>query len=212
MRRSIVKALCVVLTLAATAAVTVSAQQYPLRMKYPNLTPISTEQLAHEIGSSVVADVRSEFEFSVMHIDGAIHIDLSDRTFLDKLAAAVGGDKSRLLITYCNGVTCEKSYEAAAAARNAGFANVRVYDAGILEWARMARGRTLLFGKAVRPEDIIPESRYQAHVADAVAFEKGAAESGSVLIDVRDGQQREKTADFGLPCRFRGLSVLTEGA
>jgi rhodanese-related sulfurtransferase len=185
-----------VLTLAATVAVTASAQQYPLRTKYPDLTPITTEQLAHEIGSSVVVDVRSDFEFSVMHIDGAKHVDLSERAFLDKLAAALNGDRSKPVITYCNGVTCEKSYEAAAAARKAGFTKVRVYDAGILEWARMARGRTLLFGKAVQPEDLIPESRYQARLADAVAFEKGAAEPGSLLIDVRDGQQREKTADF----------------
>ena len=87
------------------AAMTASAQQYPLRPKYPQTTPISTEQMAQEFASSVVVDVRSDFEFSVMHVDGAIHIDLSDPAFLDKLGKAVDRDKSKLVITYCNGTT-----------------------------------------------------------------------------------------------------------
>ena len=178
------------------AAMTASAQQYPLRPKYPQTTPISTEQMAQEFASSVVVDVRSDFEFSVMHVDGAIHIDLSDPAFLDKLGKAVDRDKSKLVITYCNGTTCEKSYDAAVVAQKAGFTRVRVYDAGIFEWARMARGRTLLFGKPIQAEDLIPESRYQAHVADARAFETGAAGADALLIDVRDAQQREKTAEF----------------
>jgi rhodanese-related sulfurtransferase len=177
-------------------AVAAGAQEFPLRAKYPNLKPISTEQVAREVGNAVVVDVRSGFEFEVMHIDGAVHIDLSDRSFLARLTRAAGDDKSKMTVTYCNGTTCEKSYEAAEIAQKAGFTRVRVYDAGILEWARMARGRTLLFGKAVKAEDVISESRYQAHLAEAAAFQKGAADASAVLIDVRDASQREKTAEF----------------
>jgi rhodanese-related sulfurtransferase len=185
----------VALAVAATSIV-VADQAYPLRAKYPNLTPISTADLAQRIGSSVVIDVRSAFEFGVMHIDGAVHVDLTDQAFIEKLTKALGGDRSKSLVTYCNGTTCEKSYEAAAAAQKAGFTSVRVYDAGILEWARMARGRTLLFGKPVQPEEVISESRYQSHLAEPAAFEKGAGEPGSLLIDVRDALQRKNTADF----------------
>ena len=189
------RSFCLVLALAA-AGVTASDQQYPLRAKYPQTTPISTEQVAQEFAGSVVVDVRSGFEFTVMHIDGAVHIDFSDPGFLEKLREAVGRDKSKHVITYCNGTTCDKSYDAAVAAQKAGFTNVRVYDAGILEWARMARGRTLLFGKPIQPEDIIPESRFRAHVADAGTFEKDATGADALLIDVRDTQQREETAPF----------------
>jgi len=111
-----------------------SAQEYPLRAKYPDLVPISAEQLAREIGSAAVVDVRSDFEFTVMHIEGAVHVDLSDKDFPGRLSTAGGGDKSKMVVTYCNGQTCEKSYEAAQKAR---FTRVRVFDAGILEWARL---------------------------------------------------------------------------
>ena len=188
------QALTLFVTTLLTAA-TASAEQYPLRAKYPNVQPISTEELAHAMAGAAVVDVRSDFEFGVMHIDGAIHVDVSEKDFVQKLTAAVGG-RGKDLVTYCNGTTCEKSYEAALAAQDAGFKHVRVYDAGILEWARMARGRTLLFGKPVKPEQIIPESRFQSHLVDAAAFEKGAAAPSTLLLDIRDARQRERTAEF----------------
>lgn len=198
-----------VLALIAAAATT-SAQQYPLRVKYPQTTPISTEQVAQVFDSSVIVDVRSDFEYEVMHVDGALHLDFSDPAFLDKLTKAVGGDRSKQVITYCNGTTCDKSYDAAVAAQGAGFTNVRVYDAGIFEWARMARGRTLLFGKPMQGESIIPESEYQSHVAEAGAFERGAAGADALLFDVRDPQQREKTAAFAQKAEWLTIDKLVK--
>jgi rhodanese-related sulfurtransferase len=201
-------ALCVALALAAAA--TAVAQEYPLRPKYPQTTPISTRQVAQAFDGSLVVDVRSRFEFEVMHIDGAVHIDLSDPTFLDRLARAVGGDKSKGVITYCNGTTCDKSYDAAVAAQGAGFTNVRVYDGGIFEWARLARGRTLLFGKPIQGEGIIPESRYRAHLAVPGAFERGAAGADALLIDVRDALQRQETAAFAQKAEWITLDQLVK--
>jgi rhodanese-related sulfurtransferase len=173
-----------------------SAQTFPLRAKYPHLDPITTEELAHGIGESLVVDVRSRFEYTVMHIEGASHLDLSAPDFLGKLAAATGDDKSKSIVTYCNGTTCEKSYEAAELAQKAGFTRVRVYDGGIVEWLRMARGRTLLFGQPVKPEEIIPETQFRARLLKGREFQGGAAEPGALLIDVRDARQRARTADF----------------
>ncbi len=198
------------LTLAAVAAGTASAEQYPLRAKYPQTTPIATEQFARQIGKAVVVDVRSHFEFTVMHVAGAVHIDFGDARFLEQLTEAVAGDRSRGVITYCNGTTCDKSYDAAVAAQQAGFTNVRVYDAGIFEWVRMARGRTLLFGKPVQPEDIITEARFEAHLAEAAAFEKGAGGADVLLIDVRDAQQREQTARFAQKAEWISVDRLVQ--
>jgi rhodanese-related sulfurtransferase len=200
---------CLALALGAFA-VTAAAQEYPLRTNYPQTKPISTPEVAQALGDSVVVDVRSDFEFTVMHIDGAIHLSFGDPGFLAKLTEAVGGDKSKRVITYCNGTTCDKSYDAAVAAQKAGFADVRVYDGGIFEWARMARGRTLLFGKPIQPEDVIPESRYRAHLAEAASFEKGASGPAALLIDVRDAQQREKTADFAQNAEWITLDKLVK--
>lgn len=172
------------------------AETFPLRGKYPHVVPVATEDLARAIDESLVVDVRSQFEYTVMHIAGARHLDFSEPDFLGKLTAAAGGDKSKSVVTYCNGTTCEKSYEAAEAAQKAGFTLVRVYDGGITEWLRLARGRTLLFGQPVKPEDIVPESQFRARLRKGPEFQAGAAEPGALLIDVRDVQQRTRTADF----------------
>jgi rhodanese-related sulfurtransferase len=200
--------LCLFAAAVALTTLATAAEQFPLRARYPGVTPISTADFAREIGTSLVVDVRSDFEFSVMHIEGVQHIDYSDPDFVAKLTAAAGGDKSRNIITYCNGTTCEKSYEAAVAAQSNGFASVRVYDAGIFEWARMARGRTLLFGKPIAPEQLISEPKYKARLLDTAAFALGAARPEALLIDVRNERQREKTAAFARQAEWLPMDQL----
>jgi rhodanese-related sulfurtransferase len=191
--RSIVSLL---LASAALGGSLAAADAFPLRASYPQVEPIATEDLAREIGKALVVDVRSRFEYTVMHIDGARHVDLSGADFPGRLLKAADGDKARRIVTYCNGTTCEKSYEAAALALKAGFSAVRVYDAGIVEWSRLARGRTLLFGRPIRPADIIPDSQFKERLLDGASFQMGSAGPDALLVDVRDPQQRAETAAF----------------
>ena len=61
-----------------------AADEFPSRKKYPSVTPISTQDLynSYKAGDTVVVDVRSKLEYDVIHINGASHIPLSNKTFL----------------------------------------------------------------------------------------------------------------------------------
>ena len=75
-------------------------------------------------------DVRSEDEYKSSHIQGAIHIPVSE---IENRLDEIPDDKA--LIVYCNGSGCERSGRAARILIENGFSNV--YDMvgrGIFEW------------------------------------------------------------------------------
>ena len=62
--------------------------------------------------------------------------DTVQREFGDYLQRATGGDRSRLLVTYCQGVQCWGSYNAALRAIQLGYKNVHWYRGGMEAWAQ----------------------------------------------------------------------------
>lgn len=60
--------------------------------------------------------------------------DQVQRDFGEYLQKATGGDLSRLLVTYCQGVQCWGSYNAALRAIRMGYKNVHWYRGGIEAW------------------------------------------------------------------------------
>ncbi|TET48655.1 MAG: rhodanese-like domain-containing protein [Actinomycetota bacterium] len=75
-------------------------------------------------------DVRSEDEYKSGHIEGAIHIPVSE---IENRLDEIPDDKS--LIVYCNGSGCDRSGRAAMILTENGFN--QVYDmvgGGIFEW------------------------------------------------------------------------------
>lgn len=77
-------------------------------------------------------------------IPGAVHVvpaaqgggfnDEVQQGFGQYLAQVTGGDTSRLLVTYCGGVQCWSSYNAALRAMKLGYRNVAWYRGGIEAW------------------------------------------------------------------------------
>lgn len=65
------------------------------------------------------------------HIPGAINIP---DTQFDKQADKLPADKSTLLIFYCGGLECLLSHNSAFKAEKLGYANIKVYPAGIPDW------------------------------------------------------------------------------
>ena len=66
------------------------AAEFPLRGKYPDVTPISIEDLAANYDSTIIVDVRSKMEFDVAHIAKATHVSISDKSFIKDLEAVRG--------------------------------------------------------------------------------------------------------------------------
>ncbi len=68
-------AVCAIATVATAA-------DFPLRAKYPNAPTISVEELNSKYNDVLVVDVRSKFEFDVIHVANAHLLPMSDRTSL----------------------------------------------------------------------------------------------------------------------------------
>lgn len=62
--------------------------------------------------------------------------DTVQRDFGAYLQKATGGDRSRLIVTYCQGVQCWGSYNAALRAIHLGYRNVHWYRGGMEAWQR----------------------------------------------------------------------------
>lgn len=62
--------------------------------------------------------------------------DQVQREFGQYLEQATGGDRSRLIVTYCAGVECWGSYNAALRAIRMGYRNVHWYRGGVEAWGQ----------------------------------------------------------------------------
>jgi len=189
--------------LAATYAVCLVAPTYgaeeifPLRAKWPKLVPISTQELdeAQSSGRAVIIDVRTPAEFDVMQIKGSHNIIAVDIMWQSEVfQKLMEGRPDPLLVFYCNGVDCTKSYKAAETAVSLGFQNVRVYDAGIFDWARNYPERTVFFGKAMTKASLskllISDDELGKRLVDTDLFLKMAQSGKYAVVDIRDPRER----------------------
>ena len=101
------------------------ADHYPLRSEYPDLTPITTDELDGIFEDVIIIDARSGMEFDVIHMRGAVNISVGTLKECDLLRLR---DKNgaQLMVFYCNGHTCAKSYKATRKARKLGFKHIKV--------------------------------------------------------------------------------------
>jgi rhodanese-related sulfurtransferase len=185
----------IAVAVACAASSLAAAADFPLRAKYPDAPTISVDELNAQYSDVLIVDVRSKFEFDVIHVANAQLLPMSDRSFLDeakKLQAASGGKK---LVFYCNGHLCAKSYDAASLCQKNGVANVAVFDAGPFEWVASHPEKTKLLGKApADPSKLISKDKLGAHMISYDEAKTRAATSHA--IDVRDPVQREKIPDL----------------
>lgn len=106
------------------------------------IVEISTSAVtaAYDAGNVQMVDARSEMDFAMGHIPGAINVPSSTAE-----GGAVGFsdilDKSLPVIVYCDGLTCGKSLIVAKRLIELGFRDVSVYTDGIDGW--LSAGRDL---------------------------------------------------------------------
>jgi len=112
----------VVLALSGVGLVS-AADEYPLRVRYPDAPIITTQELTARIDQVTVIDVRSKYEFETLHVKGAVHVPLSRSGFGEAIARLREKDK-KPFVFYCNGKTCHKSYDAVLLALRARVSDV----------------------------------------------------------------------------------------
>lgn len=164
----------------------VFADDYPGRTVYPNVKIYSTEQLAKSINDVNVVDVRSQYEYDVLHINSAHHIALSSKQFEADLRTLI----SKPIVFYCNGHTCYKSYKAVVKARQAGFNNIFSYDSGVFDWATAHPDKTTMLGiTPINPEKLLSKKTLNQHMLSPAEFNQKAGDTG-IILDIREPSQR----------------------
>ncbi|OYY73250.1 MAG: hypothetical protein B7Y40_10215 [Gammaproteobacteria bacterium 28-57-27] len=172
------------------------AEKFPLRKTFNEIKVIETADLTQKAGEYAIVDVRSPFEYSIMHIQGAINLPISDKKFVAN-AKQAAADTKKPLVFYCNGHRCAKSYEAAMMLTKAGDSNVLSYDGGISDWATSNPQLTVLLDKPLDPKALINDAQFKAHALSPKDFmSKAQAQPAAYVIDVRDSFQVEGVSLF----------------
>jgi rhodanese-related sulfurtransferase len=166
------------------------ASYFPLRANYKEVATISHQNLSKDIDNFLIVDVRSSYEFSVLHIDNAINIPISNLGFIPALKKLRAKDK-RDIVFYCNGITCEKSYLANLTAKKFGLENVYTFDLGVLEWAKLYPEKSMFFNVSLlKKEQLISLEKFQQHMISPESF-VSKINGKSLVIDIREPFQRD---------------------
>jgi rhodanese-related sulfurtransferase len=107
------------------------ADQSPLAISGAHTINVFQAKHLYDKGA-VFIDVRSDEEWEIGHIDGAIHLDFQ-RDFA-KLYGANGITRDTPLVIYCNSSNCLRSAYASAVSVYWGFRNVFYFRSGYFSW------------------------------------------------------------------------------
>lgn len=174
-----------------------AADDFPYRKDFSDVKVIETEELNNEYNDVIIVDVRSKFEFDVVHILSAKHVPISQASFSKDLEALRGKSDSKKLVFYCNGHTCKKSYHAVQKAAESGFENIYAYDSGIFDWISAYPDKGVLLDETpVDKSKIIPKSDLKARLLELADFKAKCEGENAVVIDIREPFQRENIPDI----------------
>ncbi len=97
--------------------------------EYPNIT-IPELKSAIQANNVTLIDANGTESWQNGHIPGAIDYQSNK----EKLASVLPKDKDALIVAYCGGPKCMAYKEAAKAAKELGYKNVKYLSAGISGW------------------------------------------------------------------------------
>ena len=182
-------ALFLVMSGLAPSLVNAANDEFPMRVRYPDVQVISTVDLAKQFIEVLVVDVRSKYEFDTLHIKDAVNIPL-ESGFGEKLVK-LRAKNNKPFVFYCNGKTCHKSYDAVLLAEKARLDKIFAYDAGIFDWANAQPEKTVLLGRSpIVPANLIDEKSFKARLIEPKDFSARVGDK-SMVLDVRDRVQRD---------------------
>jgi len=174
-----------------------TADEFPARKLFPAVPYIEIDDLHKTLSKSIVVDVRSSYEFETLRIKGALNISLGSPGFIDEMVKLRKDNPNTPIVTYCNGKTCKKSYQAVQKCRDHNIPDVVAYDAGIMDWARKYPQDSVLLGVSpVNPQRLISKSDFEKRLVAPDKFEAMLADRNVIVVDVRDRFQREGLSLF----------------
>jgi rhodanese-related sulfurtransferase len=164
------------------------SQDFPGRATYPNVNFYEMDKLYQDFDNVIIVDVRSNYEYETLHINTAVNIPLSSKTFSDKVHDLATQNKD--IVFYCNGHTCYKSYKAVLKARNAGIDRTFTFDAGIFDWAKAYPQKSTMLGTTpIDSKKLISKEKFHEHLLTPDEF-SAQINDKSVILDIREPAQR----------------------
>lgn len=159
----------------------------PYRAFYPDIKTISTEELAKNLASLTLVDVRSRFQFDVVHIDNSINLPSGDEDFTARIDSLKEMGSDLRLVMVGNDPDCALAFHTARIAVARGITNVKVYDAGVFSWLHSYPDKTHLMGEMPASlERVLPLVTHQIHQLSYAAFLDLSRHPDAIVIDLRD--------------------------
>ncbi len=182
-----------------------------LRAFHPAAATISTTELHDRLLTVALIDVRSRFEFDVVHIPRSINLPVDNGRFAEQIAQLTPVQAGIEVVLIGNDPDCSRPFTAAGIARALGVDKVLVYDAGVYSWLHAYPERTRLMGEIpARLEQVVPLLSHQQRLASFDRFLEISGRQQSLVVDIRNNYQRYLTP-HGLPLRTITMEALLAG-
>jgi len=179
---------------------------FPGRSVYPEVQTIEIDDLYAKMQNDqvVIVDARSEFEYQTLNILNAVNIPYAKKSFVEQLKE-LRNSTDKVIVFYCNGRTCYKSYKATMKALRYNIDNCYSFDAGVFEWANKYPNFASLLGESpVKESSIISKEEFNDHLLSVEEFEKQILNDNAKVYDVRDRAQRRGSSGLFM---FRDKTV-----
>lgn len=192
------------MTVVMTPAQAQNIMQGKLIESSPKTDNISTEELQQILatGSEPVLDVRSELEYAISHIPGAINIPERE---VEKIIELFPNKETAFILT-CNGPFCGKSKRVAdlLVPPANGYTHVRRYQLGLPVWRALGNTvQTDLLGF-----EYIFNRDDTAVFVDARASQDFRAETMACAVNIQPGEAEVANEDGRLPFTDKGARVV----
>lgn len=112
------------------------------------ITTEKLQSLRQSAEGFLLVDVLSKEQFAQDHIPGARNVPLDTANFAKVVAEKAAGSKSRKVVLYSTGPSCEASSKGVKLLVDGGFTNVIEYEGGLASWNESKRARLAQRAKA----------------------------------------------------------------
>jgi rhodanese-related sulfurtransferase len=129
MKKSMIVLLALFALIPASRAGTLNCDK---EESYPVISKADLKKAA-DLKSAFIVDVNSTESFKEAHVPGAVRYGDHDKDFAKLLPT----DKSKMIVAYCGGPSCNAWLKAAKEACGLGYTNIHHFKEGISGWKKM---------------------------------------------------------------------------
>lgn len=152
---------------------------------YPDLSFIEAATLYDTFYNYIVVDVRSRYEYDLMHIQDAISIPASDSDFSQRIGSLARTSKYPIVL-YANDRSDKKAHYAARELLKTGLKTIHVLDAGMSFWDK-TYPQTISYSRSMQPR--ILDTEIAQHTLHITSFNQQYSRLEGQLVDISDYSQ-----------------------